>query len=126
MIISVSPNSASFTASAATRLESGSKDSACEHPEVSPADRHSLMDSSANGPAGASAPTTTFGTPKEPPPSSTRWATHEPDGPFSIRSSGNIGQEILDADGRIVGWTTNEWIGQVNCKLLNENQELLR
>lgn len=121
-----SPNSASFTASRPIRSANGSKDSACEHQEVSLADRHLPMALSASGQAGASAPTITFGTPTGPPPSSTRWATPELDGPFMIRSSGNIGQEILDADGRVVAWTTDEWIGRVICRLLNEHEELLR
>ena len=46
-------------------------------------------------------------------------------GPFSIHQSGSIGQEILDADGRIICWTTDEWVAQVIARLLNENEELL-
>ena len=47
-------------------------------------------------------------------------------GAFSVRHSGNIGQEILDQAGKIIAWTTDEWTAQVICKLLNENQELFR
>jgi hypothetical protein len=47
-------------------------------------------------------------------------------GAFSVRHSGNVGQEILDQDGNIVAWTTDEWTAQVICKVLNENEELLR
>lgn len=125
MSSSASRNSASFTASAAIRSVAGSKDSACEHPEVSPADRHSLMGSSANAQAANQERTSTPGTGSEPPPSSTRWDTKELDGPFSIRSSGNVGQEIVDADGRVVSWTTDELVAAVICRLLNENEELL-
>lgn len=46
-------------------------------------------------------------------------------GPFTIRSNGSIGQEILDA-GRIIAWTTDPWVAQVICKLLTENERLLR
>ena len=59
------------------------------------------------------------------PPSSTGCATHEP-GPFVIRRSGNVGQEILDQDGKVIAWTTDEWVAQVIRKLLNENEELLQ
>lgn len=44
---------------------------------------------------------------------------------FSVHHSGNVGQEILDKDGIIVAWTTDQWTAQVICKLLNENEELL-
>jgi len=121
-----SPKLADCTASHPTRSANGSRPSACEHLEVSRADKHSPIASSANAQAANQEHTSTLGTPTEPPPSSTRWDTRELDGPFLIRSSGNVGQEIVDAEGRVVVWTTNEWIGQVICKLLNENQELLR
>lgn len=126
MTSSASRNSASFTASAAIKSANGLRPSAYEHLEANQAAKHSLMALSANAQAVASAPTTTFGTPKEPPPSSTRWDTREPDSQFVIRSSGIIGQEIIDADGRVVAWTTDEWVAAVICRLLNESQELLR
>ena len=44
---------------------------------------------------------------------------------FTVRQSGNIGQEILDQDGTIVAWTTDAWLAQVICKLLTENEGLL-
>lgn len=47
-------------------------------------------------------------------------------GAFSVHRSGNVGQETLDQDGRIIAWTTDEWTAQVICKLLNENQGLLK
>jgi hypothetical protein len=47
-------------------------------------------------------------------------------GPFSIRQSGNVGQEILDQDGKIIAWTTDEWVAQVIRRLLTENEGLLR
>src|ERR1019366_7016058 len=45
---------------------------------------------------------------------------------FTIRQSGHIGQEILDQDGNIIAWMTDPWVAQVVCKLLTENEELLR
>ena len=46
-------------------------------------------------------------------------------GAFTVRQSGNIGQEILDQDGTVVAWTTDTWLAQVVCKLLTENEGLL-
>ena len=47
-------------------------------------------------------------------------------GSFTVRQSGSIGQEILDQDGTVVAWTTDAWLAQVICKLLSDNEELLR
>ena len=47
-------------------------------------------------------------------------------GAFTIRQPGNIGQEILDQDGSTIAWLTDAWLAQVVCKLLNDNEELLR
>ncbi len=44
---------------------------------------------------------------------------------FTVRQSGNFGQEILGPDGQIVAWTTDAWIAQVICGLLTENEQLL-
>lgn len=46
-------------------------------------------------------------------------------GPFSVRQSGTVGQEILDSDGRVVAWTTDPWTAQVIAKLLTNYEELL-
>ena len=46
------------------------------------------------------------------------------DGTFTIRRCGQMGQEIVDPDGRILAWTTNEWIAQVLCRLCNEQETL--
>lgn len=126
MTSSASRNSASFTASAAIKSANGLRPSAYEHLEANQAAKHSLMALSANAQAVASAPTTTFGTGNEPPPSSMQWAIPERDSPFSFRSSGNVGQEIVDANGRVVAWTTGELVAAVICHLLNGNQELLQ
>jgi hypothetical protein len=63
-----------------------------------------------------------FGTLTKRPPCSTECAIHEP---FSIRRSGNIGQEILDQNGKIIAWTTDAWIAQVICKLLKDNEGMV-
>ena len=62
-------------------------------------------------------PSFTSGTPSERPTFSTACAIH---GPFMVRSSGNIGQELLDADGRIIAWTTMPWLGELICALLTD------
>ena len=46
-------------------------------------------------------------------------------GAFTVRQSGNIGQEILDQDGNTIVWTTDAWLAQVICELLTENEGLL-
>jgi hypothetical protein len=45
------------------------------------------------------------------------------DDSFWFRHSGNIGQEILAPDGRVVAWTTDEEMASRICKLLNEASE---
>lgn len=39
---------------------------------------------------------------------------------FVIRQSGDIGQEILNADGDVVAWTVDAELAQRICKLLNQ------
>lgn len=46
-------------------------------------------------------------------------------GPFTVQPSGDIGQEICDPEGRIIAWTTDEWVAQVLVKLLNENEHIM-
>jgi hypothetical protein len=49
----------------------------------------------------------------------------QPVATFSVRHSGNVGQEVLDQDGRTIAWTTDAWAAQVICRLLNEHEGLL-
>jgi hypothetical protein len=49
----------------------------------------------------------------------TGWNTPEQPGEFSVRSSGNIGQEILDHDGKVVAWTTDPVLAHRITSLLN-------
>lgn len=44
---------------------------------------------------------------------------------FSVRPSGNIGQVVLDPDGKIIAWTTDSCVAQVIARLLSENEDLL-
>lgn len=44
---------------------------------------------------------------------------------FSLVPSGNVGQVIYNQDGEAVAWTTDAWVGQVICRLLNENVNLV-
>lgn len=37
-----------------------------------------------------------------------------------MRQSGSCGQELLDADGRIIAWTTMPWLGELICKMLTD------
>lgn len=47
---------------------------------------------------------------------------------FTVRSSGGIGQEIVDPDGVVICWTVDPWLAQVIVRLLEKaNREgLLR
>jgi hypothetical protein len=101
----------------------GSKDSACGQPLASPALKPSPEDWSTGGPADDQAPTFGFGTVSGRQQSSTGCATLEP---FVIRQSGNIGQEIVNQDGKTIAWTTDVWVAQVVCRLLNTHEELLK
>lgn len=46
-------------------------------------------------------------------------------GAFTVQPSGEIGQVVLDPDGKTVAWTTDGWLAQVIAKLLNENGHFL-
>ena len=122
MTTSVSPNLAGSTASVATLSAGGSKDSACAPKTVGPARKLTPKATSPSDPAGIPEHISGYGTLPKRPPSSTECAIHEP---FSIRRSGNIGQEILDQDGKIIAWTTDAWIAQVICKLLNDREGMI-
>ncbi len=42
------------------------------------------------------------------------------DSSFTVKSSGNIGQELIDANGTVVCWTTDPWLAQVIARLLTQ------
>lgn len=50
---------------------------------------------------------------------------HDILGPFTVRSEGEVGQTILDLEGKVIAWTTDPWVAQVVCRLLTDNQQLL-
>jgi len=113
---------AGSTASAATSSAGGSKDSAYALRTAGPALKLTPKAMSPSVPADSPEHISGFGTLTKRPPSSTECAIHEPS---SIRRSGNIGQEILDQGGKIIAWTTDAWIAQVICKLLNAHEGMI-
>ena len=123
MNISASPNSEEFTASAVTLSANGSKDSDSEPNPASHQPKRSAMGASHNDPARNLGHSSTSGSEQERHYCSMPCSTQ---GPFLIRSNRSIGQVILDADGRTVAWTTDLFVTQVICGLMNEhanNQE---
>ena len=111
-----------FTGSVPIRLASGSKDS---DSELSLATRQSKLTTSnlsPNGQADNRELTSMSGMPKRLPTCSMGCIIQEP---FTIRTNGSVGQEILDADGVVIAWTTDLWVAQVICKLMTENEGLL-
>jgi hypothetical protein len=122
MNTSVSPSWAACTESRPTLSGDGSRGSECEPKMVNPVPMRLRKALSASRPADIQERISGFGTQKGQLPSSTECDTRELLGPFSIRLSGNIGQEIRDPDGKIIAWTTNTWIAEVICKLLTEQE----
>ena len=45
--------------------------------------------------------------------------------PFVVQDSSNVGQTIVDANGRVVCWTTDWWIAEVIATLLTEHASWL-
>ena len=64
----------------------------------------------------------TYGTGTRPASNSMAWATPEQMSDFSVRFSGNIGQEVLDADGKVVAWTTDAVLAHQIARMLNADQ----
>jgi hypothetical protein len=44
--------------------------------------------------------------------------------PFQVRQSGNVGQEIVNQEGKIVCWTTDPVIAALICKLLTLHRKV--
>lgn len=72
-----------------------------------------------DGPARNRELSITSGTGSKPASFSTGWSTPEQPGDYSVRSSSNIGQEILDRDGKVVVWTTDAVLAHRITSLLN-------
>lgn len=45
-------------------------------------------------------------------------------GPFSVRQTGEVGQEILDPNGQVIAWTLDHVLAALIATLLTENQEM--
>ncbi len=115
MSISTSDNSDRSMESAATLQANGLRVLVSE-PHLEDLQPKPLVKVSSNDvPAHNLGPTTMLGTPEEPLPFSMLCAIH---GPFTIRTNGCVGQEILDCDGRTIAWTTNVIVAQMIVELM--------
>lgn len=112
-------NSDGSTGSAAMLLAVGSKGLAYELRKGTRRkwrfEKRSLHD----GPARNRELSITSGTGSKPASFSTGWNTPEQPGDYSVRSSGNIGQEIKDEDGLTVAWTVTPELAHRIVRLLN-------
>lgn len=111
-----------FTESAASSSDAGSKGWDYEPKTEARQQGRSMRVSSASGPARNQTPISMSGTGTRRASNSTGWATHEQTYQFSVRESGNIGQEVLDADGKVVAWTTDVVIAHRIARMLNADQ----
>lgn len=114
-------NSEGYMACHHTRSENGSKILGCATQANQPP-KPSEMDSSLKGQADNPERTFTFGTQSEPQNCLTECSIQ---GPLMIQTNNSLGQQILDADGNTIAWTTDPWVAQVIVKLLTENDGLL-
>jgi hypothetical protein len=111
------PISASFTEPVPIKLGSGSRGSGSELSLDSRAEMPSSKGTSPSDQALRPTRTTTFGKRGRRPASSMACAIHAP---ISIRSNGSIGQELLDADGQVIAWTTDLLVAQVIAEMMND------
>ena len=116
MSISTSDNSDRSMESAATLQANGLRDSDFEPHLASLQPKPLKTALSKEVQALNLGPTTTCGTEPEPQPFSMLCAIN---GPFTIRSNGSLGQEILDSDGQTIAWTTNMIVAQVIVELMS-------
>ena len=123
MTFSASQKLERFTGFHPMLSESGSKDSDSEPSPDSQQTKPEMNDTLPSGQAHSREHSFTFGADQKPLPYSTACVIHEP---FTVASNGSIGQMILNADGNTLAWTTDPWVAQVICKLLTENDGLLR
>lgn len=114
-------NSEPYTESAATSSGVGSRDWDFGPKEETRQQGRSTRATSASDQATNPERTSTFGTETRPANNLTEWATPEHPSDFSVRSSSNIGQEILDADGKVVAWTTDAVLAHRIVRLLNQD-----
>lgn len=100
-----------------TSSESGSKNWACDQLTENRPNPPLTTNSLLSGPAEGSELTSTSGTGQKPSHCST--ATNEKSDRYIVRQSGNIGQEIVNADGIVIAWATDFLMAQVIARLLN-------
>jgi hypothetical protein len=113
------PNSESSTASAAMLSVAGSRAWVYERRVANRRLWRFGSISSPNALVRSRGRTTTFGTGRKSANFSTGWNIPEQPGDYSVRSSGNIGQEIKDEDGLTVAWTVNPELAHRIVRLLN-------
>ena len=117
MNLSPKLNSDKSTASVRTRSENGSKVSDFETTMGDHHDKHLTKESSANVLPHNLGRSSMCGTKVGQQTSSTTWGIQ---GPLSIQTNGSIGQTLIDADGNAIAWTTDEFVAQVICRMLND------
>ena len=115
-------NSEPFTESAATSSGVGSKGWGYEPMGEARQLGLSTKATSASDQARSPAPISTSGIGTRPANNSTGWATHEQTSDFTVRSTSNIGQEVLDANGKVVVWTTDVVLAHRIARMLNADQ----
>lgn len=96
-----------------TSSADGCESLACERHQESQAAGPFPKDLSPNGPAGESEPTTTFGTGIGLWPC---WNSGKAES-YTVRESGNIGQEIVNGDGNVTTWTVDAWLVHVIVRM---------
>ena len=111
--------SANSTESHRMSLDVGSRTWACELKRENQVSKPSAKNSSFNDPAANQEPFTTSGSENGLSSCSTAWDTQE-HLEFTVRQSGSLGQEILDAEGQVVAWTLDEILAIRICRLLNQ------
>jgi len=116
-------NSEPFTESAATSSDAGSKGWDYERKTEARQQGRSMRVTSASDQARSRERTFTSGTGTRRANNLTGWATHEQTNRFSVRQSGNVGQEILnESTGLIVAWTANPELAHRIVRLLIEDE----
>lgn len=122
-------NWARFTASVVTRSDAGSRIWGYEPKMADQAEMPSTTEWSSKNRAHSQTPFSGAGTPRGHAMCLTKCVTKgrspmkQSDvlGPFTSRSSGNVGQEILDGDGVVVAWTTDGGMADLICRLLTDH-----
>jgi hypothetical protein len=114
MNFSHNPKLERFTESLLTKLGGGSRASDLKPTLVRPQVEPSKMDTLLNAPAPDLARSFMSGIEEGQPNCLTEWVIQ---GPIMILNNGSIGQELVDADGKIIAWTTDPCVAH---KMLNE------